>query len=305
MFNPGNHILITGSHRSGTTWVGRTIAQQSKIEYIHEPFNVDYPDPRAGLKLNTWFTDYQSSEEKEKIRVAFDRLIKTDSIFYPINLCKPIDWNLKSLFGFSKHLVVSTLFRPRILLKDPIALLSAGWLHETYNLQVVCMIRKPLAFVGSLKKAGWDFNFTNLKKQKMLMQRCFAPFAEEVDKLCEYRGNFIERACLLWNVLHYRIAEYQKQYPAWLFVRYENIAVDPTREFEKIFRYLGLAMDQKIRKYIAMYTSGKNAPETQVTTYGPRNSRGSLKTWKTRLTPEECYRIENATRDIAALFYSD
>jgi hypothetical protein len=305
MFNPGNHILITGSHRSGTTWVGRTVAQHPQIEYVHEPFNVDYPDPRVGLKLNTWFTECQSSDENEKIRAAFDRLLKTTSILYPINLCKPVNWNLKSLLGFSKHLMVKNILRPRILLKDPIALMSAGWLHETYNLQVVCMIRKPLAFVGSLKKAGWDFNFTNLQKQQKLMQGCFGPFAEEVYKLCEYKGDFIERACLLWNVLHYRIAEYQKQYPAWLFVRYEDIAMDPARVFEEIFRHLGLAMDQKIRKYIAMYTSGKNETETQVTTYGPRNSQESLKTWKTRLTPEECDRIENATINIAALFYPD
>ena len=36
--------------------------------------------------------------------------------------------------------------RPRLLFKDPIALLSAGWLHERFGAEVICMIRNPLAF---------------------------------------------------------------------------------------------------------------------------------------------------------------
>ena len=79
MFNPGNHILITGSHRSGTTWIGRTISEHPKVEYIHEPFNVDHPNPRIGLEINTWFAYYNSSNQKDDICDSFDRLLKTDS----------------------------------------------------------------------------------------------------------------------------------------------------------------------------------------------------------------------------------
>src|SRR5882672_1880226 len=34
-------ILVTGAHRSGSTWVGRMIARSPTIRYIHEPFNPD------------------------------------------------------------------------------------------------------------------------------------------------------------------------------------------------------------------------------------------------------------------------
>jgi len=303
MFNPGNHILITGSHRSGTTWVGRTISQHSKVEYLHEPFNVDHPNPRLGLKLNIWFTHYESSDQKEYIRATFDKFLKANSFSYILNLSKPMDRRFINLLRYPNDLILKTLFRPRVLIKDPIALLSAGWLHEMYNLQVVCMIRNPLAFVGSLKKAGWDFRFENLLRQKELMQGCLASFAGEIEKLSDYRGDFIDRASLLWNVLHYCIAEYQKKYPSWLFIRYEDIAMNPIQEFEKIFHYLELEMNENIGHYIAKYTSDKNKTETEVTSYGPRDSKASLETWKTRLTSVECDRIDKATRDIAALFY--
>src|SRR5438132_98120 len=32
-------ILVSGSPRSGTTWVGKMIAASSSVGYIHEPFN--------------------------------------------------------------------------------------------------------------------------------------------------------------------------------------------------------------------------------------------------------------------------
>ena len=30
---------MTGSNRSGTTWVGEALCQSDELEYLHEPFN--------------------------------------------------------------------------------------------------------------------------------------------------------------------------------------------------------------------------------------------------------------------------
>ena len=281
------------------------MSRHPKIEYLHEPFNVDHPNPRVGLKLNTWFAHYKSSDQKDEIRAAFDRLLKTDSLSYLLNLYRPLEWKIESILVFLKNMSLKTFLQPRILIKDPIALISAGWPHEKYDLTVICMVRSPFAFVGSLKKAGWDFDFSEIRKQKKLIQGSFSPFAEEIDRLSRNKGDFIDRACLLWNLMHFRIAEYKGKYPAWLFVKYEDIAMNPVQEFENIFQYLELEMNKDIRKYFAMYTSDKNLTESQDTSYNPRNSRDSLKTWMTRLTTEEQDRTENLTRDIASLFYEE
>lgn len=114
-----------------------------------------------------------------------------------------------------------------MLLKDPLALLSAGWLHERYGMRVVCMIRNPLAFVGSLKKAGWTFDFHNLSRQEELMRDVLYPFGEEIRRACEEPGDLVEGGALTWNVLHHVILAYQERYPSWAFVRYEDLAADP------------------------------------------------------------------------------
>ena len=302
MHNNKKHILVTGSHRSGTTWVGKTISQHPRIKYIREPFNVSYPNHSTELKLNTWFTHYQSSSQKEEIEASFDNLIQSSSLVYAIQRCKVAGLDVKTPLRFGKHLILP---RPRFLIKDPIALLSAGWLYERYDLKVVCMIRNPLAVIGSLKKAGWDLNLVNFQKQKELMQGLLIPFIEKVDKLCGHTGDFIDRACLLWNILHYVILKYQKQYPSWLFVKYEDIAVDPVSEFQRIFDYLELNMNNQIREYIEEFTSEMNPKESTSTGYQPRNSKMSLKNWQERLSTDEVERVRNATRNISAQIYED
>jgi hypothetical protein len=300
-----NHILVTGSHRSGSTWVGRTIAQHPRLRYVHEPFNVEHPNWQMNLKLNEWFADYESSKQKQEIRDAFDILLQAGPLEYATQSCRAAGWDLITPIRFSRYLVSRSLLKPRILIKDPIALLAAGWLHETYNLQVVCIIRSPLAVVGSLKKAGWDYGFENLRQRKELMQGWLSPFTEEINLRCDRESDFIDRVSLLWNIFHYRIWQYQQMYPSWIFVKYENIAANPVLEFKKIFDSLGLEMNREIREYITQYTSSNNQKETNCTYYKPRDSQGSLETWKQRLSPEECDRVTNATQEIATLFYKD
>lgn len=304
MRNTISHILVTGAHRSGTTWVGRTISQHPGIKYIHEPFNVRHPNREMDLKLNTWFTYAPKSNQKKDIKASFDRLLNSKPLHRAIWACKREGLDIKTPLRFFKHFLLGFHYR-KFLIKDPLALLSAGWLHEMYDFKVICMIRNPVAFVGSLKKAVWDFNFENLKVQEDLMQECLSPFFDEVDKFCGQSGDFIDRACLLWNVLHFVILEYEKRYPSWLFVKHEDIAMSPISEFQKIFDYLELRMDSAIRAHIEEFTSNKNSVESESTKYRPRNAKKILGTWQERLSAQEIDRVRNATRNIATQFYGD
>jgi len=301
------NILITGSHRSGTTWIGRTISQHSRVRYIHEPFNfsIERPNHNMNIGLNTWFTDFQSSGQKKEIRASFNNLLQSSLLQYAFQACKIKGWDIKTPLRFSKHILIQSLIQPRILIKDPIALLSAGWLYETYDLAVVCMIRNPFAFVGSLKKAYWDFDFDNFRRQKTLMQGRLRPYIDRVDRLCDNSSGFIDRACLLWNIFHFIILEYQKKYRSWLFVKHEDIAMRPVLEFQKIFDYLELNMNSTIRKYIEKYTSQQNAKEAKSTSYQPRNSTMSLDTWKERLSGDEIDRVRISTKNIATQIYEN
>src|SRR3954453_24118681 len=48
-------ILVTGSHRSGTTWVGKMLAEAKGLCYLHEPFKPRWDPPYVWTHFDTWF----------------------------------------------------------------------------------------------------------------------------------------------------------------------------------------------------------------------------------------------------------
>ena len=50
-----NPILLTGSHRSGSTWTGKMLAFSNEIAYIHEPFNLNHNPGIFKARFENWF----------------------------------------------------------------------------------------------------------------------------------------------------------------------------------------------------------------------------------------------------------
>src|SRR5512139_755647 len=60
-----NPILVTGTHRSGTTWVGKMLATDSRTAYISEPLNVLHRPGVLRVKVNKWYQYVCEDNEKE------------------------------------------------------------------------------------------------------------------------------------------------------------------------------------------------------------------------------------------------
>ncbi len=58
------------------------------------------------------------------------------------------------------------------------------------------------------------------------MNNWLTPFKSNVEKLYSGEDDFIDRAILLWNILHYVIKDYQEMQLNWLFIKHEEIAYD-------------------------------------------------------------------------------
>ncbi|MDZ7717855.1 MAG: sulfotransferase domain-containing protein [Balneolaceae bacterium] len=296
------HILVTGTHRSGTTWVGRTLSKTKNVELVYEPFNPETTRYNFEYKFDHWFEHVPTSQNYREIKREFDRYIPNTAFQYPAKICRESGYNWKTPLIYLKYLLLSGN-RPRYLLKDPIALLSAGWLYERYQLKVICMIRNPLAFAGSLKKQGWDFDFKNFLNQEKLINTRLEPFKKEIEKT-DAEGDFIDRISLLWNVLNFVILDYRETYPEWLFMKHEKLAQDPIENFRKMFTYLDLEFSEEIEQYIREFTSKQNPAEAESNDYQPRDSKQTIHTWKNRLTDDEAKRVKEKTAKIYRKLYT-
>ncbi|MFT7616605.1 MAG: hypothetical protein ACI97A_000229 [Planctomycetota bacterium] len=298
------HILVTGPHRSGTTWIGNTIASHGGMRLLLEPFNSNFPPYGFGVHLTHPYTHFESSEQQEELRRAFDCVLAEGPGGYARGVCQATNAGWKTPLRFAWH-YLQAVKSPRVLVKDPIALFSADWLHEQYDLAVICTMRSPWAFVASLKVAKWGFSFKNLAKQEELMAEFPSEMVTKMHHLIENSDDKIEKWSHLWNLLHHQILSYKERFPSWHFIRYEEVAAEPQKGFAGILNHLNLEMTPAVSKYIDDYTSTKNKTETNSTSYQPRDSKKILESWRERLTESEIAQVTEATADLASKLYPD
>jgi hypothetical protein len=295
-------IVVTGTHRCGSTWVGKMIASHPKVKYYSEPFNPE----QAGGPARGYFhyvTDAEDDQYRTYLRPflrLYSSLSDPDQGVNPISrLWKRACGTLKSCAG--RWLGVRPLF------KDPMALLSAEWLARTYAPDMIVLIRHPAAFASSLKRLGWFFPFQDLLGQDELMQVYLEPFRADMEQILREPPDIIAQSILLWRMLHHVILRYRLEHPDWIFIRHEDLSADPVPSFERLFQRLGLAFTSRVRQTIQDHSRPENPREATVGVVHQlhRDSAGSRWNWLRRLTGEEIRRIRRGTEEIARHFYCD
>ena len=297
------HILVTGSHRSGTTFVGKVISEPKRIRYIHEPFNIEGNRENCPLKYRNEYVADSSLEHQKEVK-------KYINSFANLNLGRLGKVkSLKGLYHFLKE-TKSRFSSSRTVYKDPIAFMSVEWIYKHFDMSVIMLIRHPAAFVSSIKLKNWKFDFNNFLEQEALMNTYLKDYKKIVKEYVETEKDIIDQGILLWNIFHDIIADFQTKYKdEWYFVKHEDLSINPIPEFEKIFNRLGIEYSTEVQNYIIESTTSKVDPDVQknATKFWDvkRNSKANVEAWKVRLTPEEISRIKEGTKGIWEKFYTE
>ena len=300
----GRPILVTGSHRSGTTWVGRMLTLSGETGYMHEPFNPRRVPGWSGQRIPYWFLYVTEENEDHYLDVVRDVM----AFHYPAlsNLRHALNPRGAALYG--PDVLRSVRYRvrgPRPLLKDPIALFSAPWLARRFETQVVVMIRHPAAFVSSIKRLGWHFRFRSWLAQEALLRDRLEPYRDAMHRCWAGDGDVIEQGIVMWNAMHHVIDAYRAEHPDWSFVRHEDISAAPVEGFRGLYSDLGLRWDEKVEAGIVEHSAAGNPAQTRRHGAVKRDSAAQVDLWKTRLSDEEIDRIREGTAEMAARFYPD
>jgi hypothetical protein len=293
---------VTGSIRSGTTWVGKMIGAHLGIRVLYEPFNWQCSECPVGH-----FYHYVTEETEPQFKAYLERLFQYHSPWWDKvkdNYC--LEAVVRATAVAAKRLACRWLgVRP--LMKDPIAFFSAEWLAKTYDMDVIVLIRHPAAFASSLKRLDWWCPTDHLLGQPQLMDGYLKPFRQELEHLDNSPDDIIEHANLYWRMVNHVALIYQRRHPDWLFLRHEDLSAHPVEEFRKVFDRLNLRFTGRVRRAIECHTAAKNPAEAPqgVIHELMRNSRENIWNWRHRLSPEEIDRIREGTADVAGHFYSE
>lgn len=301
-------ILVTGAPRSGTTWVGRMLAEAAGLYYLYEPFN-----PTAGVgrpicdcRFERYFTYIHTENEADYLEGVRDMLAGRFRLHRALREVHSLS-ALRRAFSDACRFA---RYRRRgwvPLIKDPIALASAPWLAARFPIQVVVLIRHPAAFVSSMRRLGWPFDPTRWALgQPALMRDYLDPLRPELEDLAVRlkHTDLIEQAAVLWKTLHHLIAAYRQQHPEWIFVRHEDLSLDPVSGFRSLYAKLGLDFTERVQQVVQRYSGAGNPASARGAERTIRlDSRANVQSWKRKLTPQEVERIRELTAPIAEVFY--
>jgi sulfotransferase family protein len=240
-------VFLAGSGRSGTTWLSELINYRGDFRYIFEPFwKKKVPictqfNKRQYLKGEGIYPEFFSSASRivnGKFRNAWT------------------DRGNRRRFYFKR------------LVKEIRANLFLYWLHNQFQeMPVIFLMRHPCAAVNSKLKMGWDWDVSELLKQKKLVDDFLYPFKDIINSA----DSAFENLILLWCIENY-VPLKQFDEGELFVVFYEELVLYPEREINRIFNYLGLDVKPDVfdrvnnpsalsRKDSAIYT-GKNIIES-------------------------------------------
>ena len=297
-------ILVTGTHRSGTTWVGKMLAADPSVAYISEPLNVLHRPGVFRTRVKHWYQYICEENEKEYIP-AFEELLEFD-----YHLWDEIR-SLRSRRDFLRMgrdflIFYNGLMRgQRSLFKDPFAVFSTPWFAKRLNCKVVITVRHPAAFASSLKRLNWPFDFQDLLAQPLLMRDHLEPYREEIQSVKP--GDVIGQSALLWKLIYSSVHAIHGSNPDFLIVRHEDLSRDPIPGYRALYAELGLEFTPRVEKTILNSSSSENPRELsrkKVHAF-KLNSRANVVNWKKRLTPDEIEHIRRVTHQVSGLYYSD
>ncbi len=301
-------ILVTGSIRSGSTFVGKMLSASRKVGYIHEPFNKDF-----GLKeIDRWFLYITKGGSHEAaFRPIIERLLAGRAHFKRPPPEKASTGLLprisRSIFVSRSNLqYVGAMLDPRVtryLIKDPIACMSSEFLHREFGMDVVIVVRHPAAFVSSVKRMGWPISLDNFRGQPELIKDHLASVigAYGLDRLSPIEANALHWVCI-YSVLD----TFSRRNPRMIVVRHEDLSRNSQVQFRELYERLGISFTRRCQDVIEIHTSDRNPRDPtdgHVHTLA-RNSKANIDRWKELLCEHEVQRVKEITEHLASRYYS-
>ncbi len=216
MGDPSKTIIVAGSGRSGTTWLGDIIAADWSFRTIFEPFDArKVPEAKAaGISLRP----YCSLREECPALYNFTQ---------------------RTLAGKLRNKWVDKQGRRfwarRFVLKTIRATLLLAWIDENFHPPIVYLIRHPGAVVTSRCRLGWESHLDVFLSQPALMRDHLSPY-EDLIKSAETK---VQKHTVMWCVENIVPLKQLPHYD-WIFCTYEYLYTDPLQETYHLLSRLGL-----------------------------------------------------------------
>ncbi len=266
-------IAVCGTHRSGTTLLGRVLAVDRGSRQIFEPFN-----PGSGIAgLSIYFVagDWPGNDWP----LMIDRFFAADSISFRSLGGGRLQW----LTGtrLAREYAAAMMFRPRrLVLKAPFLSLSSRYLIDRHDVQVVFTVKHPAAFFVSLQRVGWGDSL---------------PFGDLVDQgvvdaaAVAAAPSLAARAGLFWNIVNRHALQIVHQRPdAASIWSHERFCRGPDAEMAGVANALRIDYSPAMRQAVNImaYADVVRPPPGTINAL-ERNAAALADDWRDQISSED------------------
>ena len=260
--DPQQSILVAGTARSGTTWLGDLIASQIPCRVLFEPFNPQLvPEYRDFHYFQYMRPGGRNDAFHEYAHRVFTGKIRNKWI------------NRQNERIFSRYRII----------KEIRANLALKWLHENFpQVPIVFLVRHPCAVVASRMELGWatDSDIRSFLLQSELLEDHLHPYMGLINKVKTDE----EKHAIIWCVSNLVPL---KQFLAGevKIVHYETLVTQAERELPAIFKIIGQENSQ-------LNIDTINRPSQTTIEISPVVTGGDkISNWKKRLTSDQIRNI--------------
>ena len=230
-------ILLTGTGRSGTTWVSHIINFRNDFRYMFEPFHPKFvPACKPFLQPQYLRTEDASLEFLQAARRILSGQVRGAWVD-KYNAC---------------------MFPTRRLIKDIRTNLLLKWMHIHFpEVPIVLLLRHPCAVANSRIKKKFTSDLGVYLGQPDLVNDFLSPFVPLLEDATEPFEQHVLRWCI------------ESFIPLKLFspteicvLFYETLCTQPEVEIGRLFSYLKLPFDQRLRQRV-LQTFQAPSPEVR------------------------------------------
>ena len=222
-YDINNTILISGTARSGTTFISDLINYKNEYRLIFEPFN-----PQKVKICNNF-----------KIKQYIRPNCKDTKYFEPTKLI--LSGRIRNYWiDHQNKLFVSD----KRIVKDIRTNLMLKWISNNFsNMPIILIIRHPCAVAHSKIKMGWKAHLEQILYQQNLINDYLS---EYLDGIKSIKSNF-EQHILIWCIENcIPLKQFKKD--EIFIVFYEELCLNPKNEIDLLFKYINKKYDIDIFK---------------------------------------------------------
>jgi hypothetical protein len=297
-------VIVTGTHYSMSSLMGRIIAASPDFNLVHEPLNHRPTLGYATIPTEYWY-QYFGQDVSAKVAgqlqdIQFGHGAVRRGVGNLAHIRQP-----KDFARIAKYMGTGILhgMRPkRAVFKDPFLCFSARHLQENFGLYIVLTVRHPCGFAESLMRRGTGFDFNDFLQEDLL--DALPDLAEDIHLFAREEQPVLDQAALLWSVVYSFAKRYYLPHHRTTFIRQEDLALDPAGEVDRVMAHLASTVSPEMESFINENLTAKTPLDftKKSKSYVKRDSRKTTDKWRNRLTQVEIDHVMERAGESAAFY---